>query len=724
MKTNKTILIASSSLLAAGMAQGAIRYVLVDQTVDPSSAGYWFDLNGDGTNDYEAFFDGSNVSNKPCIVGTNSVSGSYPGTFPNPTPYVLNELDTNPGYPANPGSNDSNGVPVIPTNTIIAAQFTVGTYPLSIGDPGGDQHGKNEGYLYQNGENDTVGQWPSSGDTVGYVGLAMVDNSVTPANTNYGWVHLDLDYTQPTAKLTVIDYAYQTIANSNIVAGDNGLTFPVIFLDPTNQTIVAGSTVTLNVLANGNPAPAYQWMMGAVGSGNYTIVPNAGNFSGANTPTLIISNIIPADQLDYVVVLTNSYGTTSSPPATLTVLGAGVTGPVPIQQVIYAGYPAQFNVTDLGGGATNRWQFNGANLANGGVYSGATTTNLLISSVNPVDVGNYLGIISTAYQSATSSVASLGIAYPDGSLYESAVRAYGAADYYRLGETSGTNAWDFIGGKAGSYEANASFGTNGPTAATGYPGFARTNYAAAFNSLDTNSFITLPPWNLNTNTVTITAWIYPQDNSQGNNQGNAGIVFSAGIGTNVYGIRYDGGYLNNTNGIYDGDIGYSWNDDYSDGSWDSGITAPQNEWSLVALAVSPTNAVLYIIDADYGVQSAVHTYPHPPATFNATEYIGTYPLEGPLGNNNFNGSIDEVAIFSSTLSSNQVYSLYESALGQDLVPPLLTIAPVAGSPLVRWTGGSLLQATSLLGPWTTNTAAESPYTVSPTSPAQFFRAKQ
>lgn len=721
MKTNRSIFLASSSLLAAGVAHGAILYKYVNQSIGPSSAGYPFDLNQDGVNDYNVLFDG-NANAKPCVLGTNSVSGTYPGTFPNPTPYVLNELDTNPGYPANPGSNDSNGVPVIPTNTVITSQFTVGSFPLSIGDPGGDQHGKNEGYLYQNGESDTVGQWPSSADTVGYVGLAMVDNSVTPAVTNYGWVRLELNYLPATPVLTIIDYAYQTIANSNIVTGDNGLTFPVVFQPPTNQTVVAGATVTMSVLAAGYPTStlAYQWRSGAVGSGIYTNIPNVGNFSGANTATLMISNVTPASQLDYVAVATNSYGSaTSSPPATLTVLGAGVTGPVPLHQVIYAGYPAQLTVTDLGGGAiTNRWQFNGGNLSNGGVYSDATTTNLLISSVSPANVGNYQGVVSSAFQSVTSSVASLGIAYRDGSIYESAVLAYGPVDYYRLDETSGTNAWDFVGGKTGYYETNPVFGNFGPTPAD-FPGFASTNLAGAFTVLDTNAFITLPPWNLNTNTVTITAWIYPQYG-----QGNAGILFSAGGGTNVYGIRYDATYTDNTNGIADGDIGYSWDNDYNNANWDSGITASHDDWSLVALAVSPTNAVLYIIDAEFGVQSAVHTYPHPPATFNGVGYIGTYPFEGFLGKNNFTGNIDEVAIFNSTLSANQVNSLYESALGNHVVAPRLSIAPAAGSVQVQWSGGTLLQAPSLLGPWTTNATATSPYTVSPASPSEFFRAKQ
>ncbi len=719
MKTNKTILVASGSMLAAGVAQGAIVYHYVNQGFPPSSDGYHLDLNGDGTNDYRIFFDANNAS-KPCVLGSRTGPEIYPGTFPNPTPYVLNELDMNPGYPANPENNDNQGVPVIPADTTITSQITVGAYLLSIGDASGDKWGKNQGYLVQDGETTTVGQWPSgTADTVGYVGLEMVDTNASPAITNYGWVQIELDYSHPTAMLTVIDYAYQTIGSSNIVTDQVDPGPPFINASPTNQTVVAGSTITMSVLAKGNPTPGYQWKAGAVGSGIYTNLLNAGAFSGADTPTLTISTVLPGNHLDYVVAVTNINGSvTSSPAATLTVLGAGVVGPVPPQQVIYAGYPAQFSVTDLGGGAiTNRWQLNSANVSNGGVYSGATTTNLVISSVAPANLGNYSAIVTTAFESVTSSVAPLGIAYPDGSLYEAAVRAYGAVVYYRLGETSGTNAWDFIGGKTGTYETNATLGQPGPTPA-GFPGFASTNFAAAFDSLDTNSFITLPPWNLNANTVTITAWINPQFN-----QGSAGIVFFAGAGTNFYGIRYDGGYLNNTNGINDGDIGYLWDNDFNNGLWDSGITAPHGEWSLVALAVSPTNATLYIIDATYGVQSAVHTYNHPPGTFNSTGYIGTYPLEGALGNHNFNGNIDEVAVFNSTLSADQVNALYQSALGQP-VPPVLSITHAGSNLQLQWTGGMLLQATNVLGPWITNTAATSPYTVSPTNPQQFFRVQQ
>jgi len=721
MKKNKTILIASSSMMAAGVAHGAIVYTYVNQSYDPASSGYNLDLDGNGTADYKIFFDANN-STKPCVLGTFTGSGSsYPGSFPNPTPYVLNELDMNAGYPANPNNNENNGLPVMTFGTPITSQTIAGAYSLSIGDPAGDKYGKNEGYLHVNGDQMQVGQWPSSVDTVGYVGLVMVDNSVSPANTNYGWVHLDLNYTQLTAELTVIDYAYQTIANSNILAGDAGFTNPVIIVSPTNQTLVAGSTVTMNVYAFGNPTPAYQWMSGPAGSSNYTNVPNAGNFFGVNTPTLVISNVVPADQLDYVVVLTNIYSSTNSPPATLTVNGAGVAGPAPSQQFIYAGFPAQFTVTDLGGGTiTNQWQFKGANLSNVGVYSGATTTNLLISSVNSADAGNYQAFVSTPYGSVPSSVASLGIVYPDGSLYESNVLAFGAVDYYRLDETSGTNAWDFIGGKNGTYGPDAVLGAAGPTAATGFPGFASTNYAATFFYSDPNDLLPLLPWNLDTNTITITAWIYP---NPAVNENNGGIVFYANTNNMVCGIRYDGGY-GNTNGISDGNIGYNWGNVLGTYDWNSGITAPHNQWSLVALAVSPTNATLYIYSAS-GLQSATNYTSNPPVLFNGTEYIGTYPEEGALGNNNFVGNIDEVAIFPSTLSPYQIMALYDAGLNIVLPPPPspITISSVGTNIQLQWTGGTLLQATNLLGPWMTNTTAKSPYTVSPTNAQEFFRTQ-
>jgi hypothetical protein len=57
------------------------------------------------------------------------------------------------------------------------------------------------------------------------------------------------------------------------------------------------------------------------------------------------------------------------------------------------------------------------------------------------------------------------------------------------------------------------------------------------------------------------------------------------------------------------------------------------------------------------------------------------------------------------------------------VSPLTIGVTRSGSNLVlNWQSGILLQAPTLLGPWTTNNAASPPsYTVSPTNASQFFR---
>ena len=52
----------------------------------------------------------------------------------------------------------------------------------------------------------------------------------------------------------------------------------------------------------------------------------------------------------------------------------------------------------------------------------------------------------------------------------------------------------------------------------------------------------------------------------------------------------------------------------------------------------------------------------------------------------------------------------------------LAIQSVAGKNLqLIWSQGVLLQAANLAGPWITNTAAVSPFTVSPTAPQMFYR---
>jgi hypothetical protein len=82
-----------------------------------------------------------------------------------------------------------------------------------------------------------------------------------------------------------------------------------------------------------------------------------------------------------------------------------------------------------------------------------------------------------------------------------------------------------------------------------------------------------------------------------------------------------------------------------------------------------------------------------------------------------------MAVFNQALTQDQLQTLYNAALG--VLPPVSLQVTSSGNQVqLSWgTLGLLEQATNVTGPWTTNTLATSPYTVTvgPTNPRQFYR---
>lgn len=103
-------------------------------------------------------------------------------------------------------------------------------------------------------------------------------------------------------------------------------TTPVITTQPLANSLGIGDTATFTVVATGSPDPTYQWQRIPAGTAFLTnIVDDASNFSGATTSTLTVKNVstgMSGDQ--YICVVTNSAGSVSSSPATLTVNTASV----------------------------------------------------------------------------------------------------------------------------------------------------------------------------------------------------------------------------------------------------------------------------------------------------------------------------------------------------------------------------------------------------------------
>ena len=80
----------------------------------------------------------------------------------------------------------------------------------------------------------------------------------------------------------------------------------MVSLSPQSQTAIAGNNASLSLSARAPRRSTYQWWL-------------SGSPVGGNSPTLLLSNIQPAQAGNYWVRLTNAYGAATSSVATLTV---------------------------------------------------------------------------------------------------------------------------------------------------------------------------------------------------------------------------------------------------------------------------------------------------------------------------------------------------------------------------------------------------------------------
>jgi hypothetical protein len=160
------------------------------------------------------------------------------------------------------------------------------------------------------------------------------------------------------------------------------------------------------------------------------------------------------------------------------------------------------------------------------------------------------------------------------------------------------------------------------------------NWALNFDG--ENDKVEVPALNLNSNTVTISAWI-KRDGSQSD---WAGIVFSRDA--------------NSTAGISIGealDLKYHWNGD--NWWWDSGFIVPDNEWVFTAIVVEPTQATMYMNDGTFS--SATNMVEHDIEEFNGITCVGRD--EESSSSRFFDGLIDDVRIYTRALDMGEVMGL-------------------------------------------------------------------
>ncbi len=162
---------------------------------------------------------------------------------------------------------------------------------------------------------------------------------------------------------------------------------PVIIHHPGSISACANSNVSFSTSALA-ASPTYQWQVNTGSS--WANITNGGVYSGATTATLNITGVTTSlNGYQYRVLVGTSCGgsatTNTSNAATLTI-GAlpAITGN-PVSTTICSGASTTFIAAATGpSGLTYQWQVNSgrgwSNLTNCGVYSGATTANLGITT--------------------------------------------------------------------------------------------------------------------------------------------------------------------------------------------------------------------------------------------------------------------------------------------------------------------------------------------------------
>ncbi|GJM23316.1 MAG: hypothetical protein DHS20C15_32310 [Planctomycetota bacterium] len=188
------------------------------------------------------------------------------------------------------------------------------------------------------------------------------------------------------------------------------------------------------------------------------------------------------------------------------------------------------------------------------------------------------------------------------------------------------------------------------------------NGGLSFDGVDDHLIASAPDHT--TANFTITGWV----KRDGDQNDWAGLVFFRG-GNTTSGLNFGTGI----------GLRYHWAGEKWD--WVPGLGLPDDTWTFVALAVTPSAATVYLDDGT-GMRSATNVSEHAPQPFDAELTIGRDPLSSARS---FRGSMDDVRVFARTLSAAEIEAL-AAGLGSAADPSPAQLSASSESALeLAWT---------------------------------------
>ena len=376
MKKNFTILMLATLATVSAPAQGLIYFfntpaALTKISTNAVAGGPATGLTAAGTNGagfcYALYYSqtATNVNGQAsAILGTNN---AYAFADMNWTlaAYGTNTMVAGRFFSSGADTNGQTAIPGVPSGA--SAQFVVIGWSANLGT-----------------NIAAVESWYHNGDpiAIGFIGQSAVSGPIA------------LGFDRGIAPSLFGSLAPQIQGFTLGLAGYVQASSPVILAQPTNQTLVTGSTAAFVVVADGTPPLTYQWSF------------NGTNMVGATDSSVTLTNIQVSQTGNYAVIVTNFYGSAMSSNARLTVIATNIPPTILWQtpsQGVLLGNDATFSVTASGTAPLSYfWSRNGA------VIPGATNYSYTLFNVQLSDSGGRFScLVTNAFGTASSTNVSL-----------------------------------------------------------------------------------------------------------------------------------------------------------------------------------------------------------------------------------------------------------------------------------------------------------------------------
>lgn len=495
---------------------------------------------------------------------------------------------------------------------------------------------------------------------------------------------------------------------------------PNISQEPVASTNVdADATATIPVGVNGTMPLSYQWYNS-----------NGEEMPGQTNATLVISNIMTSTNC-YLTV-NNAYGSATSTSVAINVISGApqISADIsPPSRTAYAGSPVTFSVTAYGT-APLYYQW----LENGAPVQG--TTNSSYTATAALGQNTYSCVISNTYNGgsvASSSTATLtGVAAPTDP-YSQAVLSSGPIAYWQLDETNGYVTYDYIGGHNALY-TNVELGVSGnpadPDTAALFGTLASDDSYAGEIDNSTNGIPNIDFSGMGTAEFSVEAWV----NGGSSQVSSAAIVAKGYSGSEQFCLDYySSGFRffvrDNVNETY---------------TCQSTIPLDGNWHHLVGVCDELNGALHLYVDgsdvANASIQAGKSVQEPSGATLPAADLVSigsrASSKTATSFTDQFNGTIDNVAIYNSALTAAQISAHYEAGIAPTVnTTPTNIVSSISGNQLtLTWPADHIgwelqVQTNNLSGGIGTNwvdvsgstTTDQITTTMNPTNGCVFYR---